>query len=276
MTNKNRLAAFLYLSLICGLVFVLGLVLSPLIKAATSDISKSYNSLEAIPGGSLVSLKFNSKNEVVLANTNSSNKLIGVAVESDKSLIAVNKNSGNTMVSISGQANTFVSTINGDIIAGDLIAESLISGVGAKAVSGDKVVGVAQKDFKFEDQQKTSIKNIQLGDKELTVAVGSIPILIALSTTNTQKKLSPIEEFAINIAGKPVSILRLVLSAVIGLMVVVALGVMVFSSIKSSITAVSRNPLAKISIFESLAQVMVMVVLVCIVGLVSIYLVIRL
>lgn len=279
--NNNRAASMFRLQLcrcfmpVILLLFCL-LISESTVFAATADLSKSYSSSSVIPGGSLVSLKFNTKNEVVLANSNSSDKLVGVAVDSDQSLLAVNKNSGNVMVSISGQTNAIVSTLNGDIKTGDLISESIISGVGTKAQAGDKVVGVAQQDFTFAGENQTKqIKSIQLGGKESQVAVGSIPILIALSTTNDKKEQTSLEKLAAGIAGKPVSMTRIILGGLITLIVMISLCVMIFSSIKSSITAVSRNPLAKISIFESLAQVMVMVVLVCLVGLATVYLVIR-
>jgi len=76
-------------------------------------------------------------------------------------------------------------------------------------------------------------------------------------------------------AGNQVSTVRIILSGVIILVAIVSLLVMIFSSVKTSITAVSRNPLAKVTIFEALAQVMVMIVLVCLVGLTTAYLVIR-
>jgi len=244
--------------------------------AASSDISKSYygDSATLVPG-SLVSLKTGVNNRVVLANANSGNSLIGVATRTDDSLIAINHQNGKVQVSLSGQANAFVSTVYGDIKTGDQIAETFISGVGAKARPGDKVVGVAQQDFSYAGGQGKLYQHIKLSDtKSVNVAIGTIPIMVAVSRSG-DGGINYVQKIATSIAGKKVSWTRIALSFVIAIVMISAVVVMIYSSIKSSITATSRNPLAKASIFESLAQVMTMVALVCIVGVLTMYLVIR-
>jgi hypothetical protein len=51
---------------------------------------------------------------------------------------------------------------------------------------------------------------------------------------------------------------------------------MIVTATKNGIVALSRNPLAKTVIFEGLAQVLVMIVLVCVISLTLCYAVLRL
>ncbi|MBP6916826.1 hypothetical protein KBB76_01300, partial [Candidatus Saccharibacteria bacterium] len=89
-------------------------------------------------------MKQKNSKEIVLANSRLRNSTpIGIVVDGKDSLIAIDSKKGNVMVSISGQANALVTNLRGDIEAGDYIADSVVSGVGAKAELGDRIVGVA-------------------------------------------------------------------------------------------------------------------------------------
>jgi len=239
--------------------------------AASSDFSKPFYSISPteLPAGSLVSLKQKNSKEIVLANSRLRNSTpIGIVVDGKDSLIAID----------SKKANALVTNLRGDIEAGDYIADSVVSGVGAKAELGDRIVGVALERFSIAGESfgKYITIDSSSGKKE-KILIGSIPILVSPSivSNSLQKKVGFLEKVAFQMAGKQVSTVRIILSGVIILVAIVSLLVMIFSSVKTSITAVSRNPLAKVTIFEALAQVMVMIVLVCLVGLTTAYLVIR-
>lgn len=270
--------------LLASAVFITcSLLVFPLVSslAASSDFSKPFHSINPteLPAGSLVSLKQKNSKEIVLANSRLKNSTpIGVVVDGKDSLIAIDSKKGNVMVSISGQANALVTNLRGDIEAGDYIADSVVSGVGAKAELGDRIVGVALERFSIAGESfgKYITIDSSSGKKE-KILIGSIPILVSPSivSDSLQRKVGFLEKVAFQMAGKQVSTVRIILSGVIILVAIVSLLVMIFSSVKTSITAVSRNPLAKVTIFEALAQVMVMIVLVCLVGLTTAYLVIR-
>jgi len=259
---------FLYLTLSATMISV----------ASSADISRSYNGADNIVEGSLVSLDQSRFGYVVLANSNSSNRLVGVAVKVGSTSIALDTNTGNIQVAISGNANVIVSTLNGDIAVGDAIAESPISGVGAKALPGDRTVGFAQKQFSSDSENTKQQTIYDNNGKPKEVLVGYTQMLIAYNTApnSVGDSSTPIEQWASAFVGRDVSMARIVVCGVIAVVALFSLLIMIYSAIHNAITAVSRNPLAKSKIFEALAQVMIMVVVVCIISLATMYLVIRL
>jgi hypothetical protein len=246
--------------------------------ASNADISRSYRGEKNIVPGSLVSLDQNKDGYVVLANSNSSNRLVGVAVKVDSTSIALDANAGNVQVAISGNANAIVSTINGDIGVGDAIAESAISGVGAKALPGDSTVGIAQKQFNSNSENTKKQTIYDNKGKAREIVVGHTQIMVAYNTVPDSEgdKTTPIVKWASAFVGHDVSMARIVVCGVIAIVSLFSLLIMIYSAVHNTIMAVSRNPLAKSKIFEALAQVMIMVVIVCIISLTTMYLVIRL
>ena len=266
------------LTLFCSILTLLIIAISPIILASNADISRSYKGEENIVPGSLVSLDQNKNGYVVLANSNSKNRLVGVAVKIDSTSIALDANAGNIQVAISGNASAIVSTLNGDINVGDAISESPISGVGAKALPGDKTVGVAQRQFNLnsENTKKQTIYDKNGKSKEILVGYTQIMVVYNTAPDSGGDNTSSIEQWASAFVGHDVSMARIVVCGVIAIVALFSLLIMIYSAIHNAITAVSRNPLAKSKIFEALAQVMIMVVIVCIISLTTMYLVIRL
>jgi F0F1-type ATP synthase membrane subunit c/vacuolar-type H+-ATPase subunit K len=248
-------------------------------SAATSDLSRSFGSSEKIEPGSLVSLVQNKDGYVEPTNTGNSEQLVGVAVVTDNSLLAVNVGNNKAQVAISGQATTIVSNLNGDISPGDLIGATAFSGVGAKALPGDRVVGVAQASFGGDDAGTKSITVTDTKGKSKEIKLGSIQVVISVGTKAGDS--SPygvgngLQGFATNIAGKPVSLVRIALCLIIGLVAIISLVVVVYSTIRNGISAVARNPLAKPAIFDTMAQVMVMIAFIAVVSIVMMYAVLR-
>lgn len=261
-----------------GFVFVVSIfILHGTMLASNADITRHYNGDINIKSGTLVSLKNGASNYLVLANSNTKNDLIGVAVSDANSLVELNNDKGNIGVAIAGNAVAIVSSVYGDIEIGDQISDSPINGVGAKARPGSKTIGIAIKSFKFsESSNKQKIKDNN--GNYIDVAVGFIPVMVTYAANSVSDKNEPssIEKWAASLAGHDVSITRLIICGVIASIAIVSLIIMVYSSIRNAITAVSRNPLAKPMIFEALAQVMVMVVIVALISLITSYLVIRL
>jgi len=265
--------------LFTSLLFVLIIICLFAVRAyaANADISRSYQGDTNIVPGSLVSLDEKRDGYVVLANSKSPRQLIGVAVKVENSLIALNVPSGNVQVSVNGLANTLVSTMAGSIEVGDLVAESSISGVGAKAKPGDKAIGIAQKQFSSDSTDSKQQTITDAKGKTAKVNIGYIPVLVSFSNVPGVSGYSQtaIEKWATGVAGRSVSLTRIIFCGIIAIIALSALVIMVYSSIRNSIIAVSRNPLAKPVIFEALAQVMSMVILVSIISILTMYLVIR-
>jgi hypothetical protein len=247
-------------------------------SAVGSDISKAYVGDNTIVAGSIVSLDSKRPGFIILANKNSSNQPIGVAVKNNSSLLAIDSSDTKIQVSINGSAHTLVSTVNGDIDNGDYIAQSEISGVGAKAKPGDKTIGIAQTTFNSASQNASIQKIKDASGKEKEVNIGGIPVLVSPGAIpkTSQDGTSAIEDWAGRLAGRRVSLLRIVVSGVVAVVAITSIIILIYSSIRNSIIAVSRNPLAKPMIFEALAQILFMVMLVSVISITIMYLIIRL
>jgi hypothetical protein len=111
------------------------------------------------------------------------------------------------------------------------------------------------------------------------MSIGAIPVVISVGEAAvagaSQSNGGGLTSFASNLVGRPVSLLRVVLCLVIGLAAIISLVVVVYSTIRNGIAAVARNPLAKPAIFDSMAQVMVMIAFIAVVSIVLMYAVLR-
>ena len=259
---------------ICCVVVCLCVILMHPAKAVMENLSQSFTTQEELAPGSLVSINSEDDNQVVLANTDNDDYLVGVVVALDSSLLAVNSQDGDVQVAISGQAMALVSDIAGDIVTGDLIAQSEIDGVGAKAKEGDRILGIAQSGFSSTSTNATQQTVVDEKGQSKDVNVGMIPVLIVASSVTTEEnESSTIEKWAAKIVGKPVSATRLAICLVIAVIGITSSIVLVYSSVRNAIVAAGRNPLAKPMIFESLAQIMSMTALISVIAVAAMYLV---
>lgn len=247
-------------------------------NALAADVARSFSANVALTPGTIVSLAPGGGNTVEPANSKNELQPIGVVVSKDSTLVNIDSFDNSVQVAVSGKANVLVSNLQGAIKSGDLIAESPISGVGVAARAGQKVIGVAQSDFN-ESSANTSMQTIKsVSGKEQEVLIGSVPLIIAVGTgASTQNEYgNGIKGLLSEIGGKPVSASRIIMTGFISLLTLVALVVMITAAVKNGVSGTSRNPLAKPVIFESLAQVFVMIILISIVSLVINYAILRL
>ena len=121
-------------------------------------------------------------------------------------------------VVFAGKSFVRVSTINGEIHAGDFISSSLIPGIGAKVDGYGEVLGIALADYREADQEK----------------IGKIPVAINIGVN------TPLTRFA----ARPIEALRYLMAFLIGLSSVIA-GFIYFGKVaRSGVEALGRNPLA--------------------------------
>lgn len=223
---------------------------------AQASISQGFNTDEDLAPGTIVSQK-QGKGTVQSATLNDSGSLIGVA--SSQSLIELSGGSKQAQVVTSGTTKALVSDINGDIRAGDKITISPLEGIGMKAVQSGYVIGTAVEDFSSANDV-TSKQITDKNGKKNTVKIGSIPIQVNVSyfeDIDVNKSILP--EFILNIArsvsGKEVSVLRVLIALVVLVVGIISIGVLLYSSVRSSIISIGRNPLAASAVNKSLLQV---------------------
>ncbi len=118
----------------------------------------------------------------------------------------------------SGEAPVRVSTINGEIKAGDFISPSRIPGIGAKSIDYGPVLGIALTDYNAQDEK----------------TIGIIPVAINITVR------TPLTHFV----QRPIETLKYLLAFVIASAAII-IGLIYFGKIaRSGVEAIGRNPLS--------------------------------
>lgn len=257
------------------IVAILALVLVPSLTVfAATTISQSYTTKSDLSIGSIVSLERNTSDEVVPAATSTVDNLIGVVINADNSLISLSGGQKNQVqVATSGIVQVLVSDINGSVVQGDHITASPIKGVGMKASSNVRVVGIAQGEM--AGAKKETYKDSS--GQEQSVLIGQVPVLVnvAYFFKEPDKTIVPsaLQNLANSIAGKAVSPLPIIISGAIFIIMMIVVASMAYSMIRSSIISVGRNPLSQSAVYRDLIQMSGLVIVILGVGLAAIYLI---
>ncbi len=233
------------------------LLLTPVLKVqASGAIAQGFtvsSSKGAIVAGALVSTQANSQN-VELATAETADRLAG-AVDQNP-LLSISGGAQEVQVVLGGTTSVIVSDINGTVHTGDRITASPIAGVGMKATASTRVIGVAQTDL---DSAKTSSQNItDSRGGQHTVHIGQVTTQIGLANYQAPGSnfLPPfLQDIANNIAGRQVSIVRVLISTLVVIISFLAMAIFIFSSARSAMISIGRNPLAAAHIRRSLYQV---------------------
>jgi len=226
-------------------------------EAAGSAIAQGFqadNARGAIVSGALVSLKAGSTRTVELATTDSADRLVGAA--DDSPLLVIASGSSDTKVVISGTVNVLVSDLAGAIKAGDKITTSPIAGVGMLATADSQVVGAAQAGFDTARAETKTVTDTRGGSH--TAHFGSIPVQVSVAFYQAPGSnfLPPfIQRLANSVAGRSVSLIRILLCGFLLLLTLISITVLIYTSVRTAITSIGRNPLAARAIRRGLYQV---------------------
>jgi hypothetical protein len=225
-------------------------------QASSGTIAQGFtanNDKGVIVAGALVSLKADTKT-VELATATSSEGLVGVVDQS--SLLVISSGAKEAQVVLGGTANTLVSDINGAIKAGDHITASPIAGVGMKATSTARAVGIVQSDFDTAHSQTKTI--VDSHGQQHAVHIGYVSAQISLSNYEAPgSTYLPVfvQNIANNVAGRQVSIIRVLVCSLLLVLSFLSLAIFIFSSARAAMVSIGRNPLASKDIRKSLYQV---------------------
>lgn len=214
---------------------------------------------DPIVTGALVSFAADDSQHIALTDTSSADRLLGIV---DKNpLLAISSDNDEVQVVLSGAANALVSDINGVIHAGDKVAASPVAGIGMRASGDGQVVGTAQADFNTSTSQSRTVKDKD--GVERTIHIGYIPVQAGVSFYQAPGSdlLPPfVQNLANSIAGRPVSVVRILICSALLLTAFISIAVLVYTAVRSAMTSVGRNPLAASAIRKSLYQVGALVV----------------
>ncbi len=273
--NSKRLVSRRNAKILLFALAVIGFAL-PAGGSALTTISQGYTTSDKLSLGSIVSLANNSSEQVSAANNNNSNGILGVVIDAGNSLLALTNGQTNQIqVATSGIEQVLVSNINGDISQGDEITASPISGVGMKATTNAKVIGIAQENLSGTNGS-TETYTDQSGNKH-TVTIGNVPVLVNVSYFYKQpdKTLIPsaIQNIANALAGRVVNTLPILISMGIFIVTLIVVVSIVYPMIHSSIISVGRNPMSQSAVYRDLVQMSVLVLAILGVSVIAIYLV---
>lgn len=236
-------------------LFILGI--SSLRVQGASSIAQGFQTdSSGVVAGALVSLKSGTANTVELSTPQNVDHMLGIAGEN--SLIELSSSSGKVPVVTSGETAALVSDINGEVKTGDKITASPIAGVGMKATTSSMVIGTAQADLSSAKPETRSVTD-KKGGKQ-SVKIGAIPVQVDKVFYENSQKLDSyvpqvIQDFANNLAGRSVSPIRVMVAGLLIIFVFITVIVLLYSSIRSSISSIGRNPLSESAVYKSLLQV---------------------
>lgn len=255
------------------------LLTSGLIAFANTTLSQGYLTQNPVQPGWLVSADPN-PGIIQAANVDNADSLIGIVIGPPNALFTVTSKAGEVQVGTNGIVPAMVTNFNGDIKVGDKITASQINGVGMKVTQNAKVVGVAQGSFdaKTAGAVKTKVKDT--AGKEQEMLVGQIPVLVSISYYTKGEGDRPLvpsflQKFANAVASKEVAQLPIIISLIIFMVTIMSSFVILYSTIRSSIMSIGRNPLSRRAIVRGLLQVVSLVFALNGVGLVSIFLILK-
>lgn len=247
------------------------------VEASAENISRSYGVDQALQAGMIVSTLSNNGDYVEATNSSNASRVIGVIVKPDNSLVAVDPDARKAQVATSGAVSVLVSTVNGNIKAGDKIAPSPFSGIGMKALGNGYIAGVALGNFSSSSEGATSQEVTDKSGTKRKIVVGYAQINLTPRYDSTLEGggLNGIQRFVRSLTGHSVSMPRIIISLAIAILTVTAIIILMYAAIYGSIVSIGRNPLARVSILRALARVVAMALLVFLIAFGLIYLLLR-
>lgn len=277
MISRKRFVEYVFI--VTGLVLFVVVVA----KAVAQNVTQGYLSDSPIQQGIIVEFKHGDTTKVQPVSQKDETDMLGVVVSPNDSPVALSNTNTQSQVYVAtyGQYDALVSTQNGPIHAGDTIAVSSLDGVGMKADSGrSAVLGKAAQGFDGTTAQSTVTLHGSTG--QTSVSVGRIMVNISVAHNPAYKPVAAeagvpgfLSSAAQHVTNKPVSALRIYAGLVVLLLATIISGILLYSGVHAAMTAIGRNPLAKKSIVRTLLQVILISLIVFIIGLIAVYLLLK-
>ena len=281
MTNP-RVKQLIKPNLLKIALILVGYLLAVVIPLAAQDFTQGYSTDETLLRGSVVGLNKEDNNKVETITSDRSADSFGVAVRSNDSAVTLTNDRTGVFIATTGRFEVLISDINGDINPGDYLAVSSIRGIAMKSDSQQShVLGKALTASNLGDANNVLSQATVVDDSgnEIEVAVGRVLADILIQENPDAANTGRAPQFLINIssqiAGKPVSALRIYAAIAIILVASAIAGSLLYSAVKSSIISIGRNPLSKRSVLAGLAQVVIISVIIFMSGLFAVYLILK-
>lgn len=261
------------------------LMLSLLVGGAGAQtVSQGYEVTGSVQKGMIVMLDPKDSGKVQALTNKTDKSMHGVVVAANEAVVSLGDDTAKNQVYVAsnGKYEALVSNQNGSIKVGDIISISALDGVGMKADAAQAVI-LGKALGNFDGKKNVSGKaSLTTSNGKRDVSIGLIQIDIAISRNPLAASVSgpPVPAFlrktGDTVAGKPVSTARLYTSFAVLLLTIFLTGSLLYGGVRSSLVAIGRNPLAKKSIIRGLLQVVAFGLTIFVIGLVAIYLLLKL
>ncbi len=203
----------------------------------TSDSGLKTGMVVALTDGGTAELK-----SVKRADYKDANFVVGISTDINSSLIAAVPFSSQVLVATNGQAETYVSDINGDVKRGDRLSLSPLAGILMKnTLPSEGIAGTALADLP-SSAQTTDIKDA--GGKTMHSKIAKLPVKIEITTPPATSSGSWLSQIGRYVTGREVSQIRVLAALLIFSVLLIVEGSLVHSIITNSLSAIGRNPLA--------------------------------
>lgn len=269
----QRVAAAAALGLLIALSF------SNILIAQT--VTQGYKSDKPLQRGMIVRLTQDDPSKIEPVTSETIEHMHGIVVDANDAPVTLSGEGQQTFVATNGHFEVLVSNQNGPIASGDYITVSALPGIGMKG--GEKESMVAGKALGVFDGTSNVVGQASLkeGTGSRKVAIGRVRMDIGIARNPLVKSTdanlpAALEKVVEAIANKPVSPAKVYLSLGIFLATALITGTVLYAGLRSSITAIGRNPLSKKSINKSMAQVILTGLIIFISGTFGVYLLLRL
>lgn len=264
------------------LVFGILFMMSPLFLCASvfaqsnSAISQRFQAGDAgITPAALVSVKKDNPGSIELSDATNVSRLIGVVGATP--LIGLSDGESGLDVVTSGNTVALISDLNGKVETGDKITASPIAGVGMKAIDATTIVGVAQTSLDSVQTETREITDKQGKKRQVKIGLLHLQVAVASYAPEVEKQSSFVPPFlqsiANSVSGRNVSPMRVLIATLILVLLFLSITVLLYSSVRSSIISIGRNPLSESAVRKSLFQVGLTVLAMLIFAVAIVYLV---
>jgi len=278
MSKRKRI--FHWLVGIIGVAFFLAFSAGAVLA---QNVTQGYESDTPLQKGMMVRLKPGDGSKVQAVTQTDAPSMLGVVVSASDAPVTLSNTGAKQQVFVAtyGQYDVLISNQNGAVKVGDLITVSSLSGIGMRADNKQEIIiGKALTAF---DGKTGSIgtasldtskgkKSVNLGIVNVAVSVAHNPLYDKDNTPGVPKFLSKAAQI---VTDRPVSAFRIYASLAVLVVCFAIAGAILYIGVRSSMTAVGRNPLAKKSIMRSLVQVVLISLIIFVISVIAVYLLLK-
>ena len=252
-------------------------------RVTAQSVSQAYDSPGNVQKGMIVMIDPKDSRKIKPLTNDTDTSMHGVIVAANDTVLNLTGDGTTSQVYVAstGKYQVLVSTQNGPIVKGDIISISALDGIGTKADTQQSVVlGKALSGFDGK-QNVSGLMTIKTNSGNKKVAIGFVVVDISIAHNPMQVSVTGPPVPAIFkkagevITGKQVSTVRLYVSMIVLLITLFVSGSLMYGGVRSSLVAIGRNPLAKGAVARGLVQVIILGIIIFVIGLFSIYLILK-